>query len=142
MLGAAEVQVLQSYCNRGQETADLLRLVATAAKSKLVREPCAPVLPGVHTPKKMKKALNQQIVDAYLEGMDVTPLSKKFGVATSTIRRALDRFGVQRRQIGLSHEKIDQILELRALGWTQKKIADWVRCAGGTVFNVMHRAKP
>ncbi len=135
------VRLLQSYCNRSKETSDLYRLIADAERSHATRKPRAPVYRSPRAPRKMGKSVNQQIVDAYLDGKDVTPLSQQFGAAPSTIRRALDRLGVERRPIGLGQEQIDQILELRTLGWAQKQIADAVGCSEGTVFNVMHRQR-
>jgi transposase-like protein len=67
----------------------------------------------------MSKAISQQIVENYIAGTNVTPLAKEFGVDTSTVRRAIDRAGLNRRPRTLAEDTVDRILDLQAVIRTQ-----------------------
>lgn len=88
----------------------------------------------------MRRALTDEeeaeVVARYERGMSTLQLAERFGTTESSVRRTLDRNGVERRprqeRAGVTSQ---QIVEKREAGWTWAQVAAWAGCSPTTARN-------
>lgn len=88
------------------------------------------------TQRALTEEEEQEVVARYKAGLSTSRLAELFGTTDMTVRRTLDRHGVQRRpkqeRAGVTG---GQVAELRTAGWTWAQIAEWSGCSITTVRN-------
>jgi len=80
------------------------------------------------------KDIGEKLAAAYLEGATSPELSRRFGLARSTVLGLLEEAGVElRRYPGLRQEDVAAAAALYAGGWSLKRIGKHYEVSGSTV---------
>jgi hypothetical protein len=84
----------------------------------------------------LSEAEEAEVVARYKAGLSTLQLAERFGITDMSVRRTLDRHGVERRP---RQERLDinpqDVADRRALGWTWAQIAAWAGCSPTTARN-------
>lgn len=85
--------------------------------------------------RKLTAAEVDELVAAYLAGVDLKALGERFGMHRQTVRAHLRRRGVELRSDfpALAEAQIDRAVELYAEGLSAAKVAKQLNAAEGTV---------
>lgn len=88
------------------------------------------------TRRLLSKAEELEVVARYRLGLSTLQLAERFWTTDTTIRRTLDRHGVERRPKQARAEVTsERVAELRTAGWTWARIAEWAGCSVTTARN-------
>jgi DNA-directed RNA polymerase specialized sigma24 family protein len=82
-----------------------------------------------------------ELVNAYLAGVHLNALAKRFGMHEQTVKAHLQRAGVPvRPRPKLDSTQVEEAAELYADGWSLYQLGDRFGCDASTMRRTLHRA--
>lgn len=133
-------EVLGRYSNQAAVGMSV-RSVAEAAWTDARDEPwTSPKLTGTTRVRRLLATDLEEMVADYEAGMGCVRLSRKYGVAENTVLERLKRAGVDIRGRGQPpSNEIDEMVVLRAQGWTLRMIGERFGVTRQTVATRLRR---